>query len=43
MGMKTYLHGTVVFVRTLKPRFRAGGLDLPGKKESGEIVRGGGE
>ena len=29
IGTKTYLHGPMDFAKTLKPRFRVGGLDLP--------------
>ena len=33
IGMGTYLHGPTNVARTLKLRFRAGGLDLPEKRK----------
>ena len=32
IGMKTYLHGPMVYATTLKLRFRAGDLDLPERR-----------
>ena len=32
MGMKTYLHGPMDYVKTLKLRLRVGDLDLPEKR-----------
>ena len=33
IGMKTYLHDPMDYAKTLKLRFRAGGLDLPERKK----------
>ena len=33
MGMKTYLHGPMYYAKTLKLRFRVGGLDLPERRK----------
>ena len=32
IGMKTYLHGPMVYATTLKLRFRVGDLDLPERR-----------
>ena len=33
IGMKTFLHGPMDFAKTLKLRFRGGGLDLPERRQ----------
>ena len=33
IGMKTYLHGPMDYVKTLKLRFRVGDLDLPDRRK----------
>ena len=34
IGMKTYLRGPMDYAKTLKLRFRVGGLDLPERRKS---------
>ena len=37
IGMRTYLHGPMDYVKTLKLQFRVGDLDLPERRKYGRI------
>ena len=39
IGMKTYLHGPMDYVKTLKLRFRVGGLDLSERRNKYFVYR----